>query len=113
MSTYSYVLITVVILLVNLPIQIAVAYSYKDKEKVDVGFCYNYYALSYRRKMIRDLINSVFIILLIIYINRNGLWDSPSLNILIIFAFSSQLIQLLYNYIFWKKTEKRNEVSLK
>lgn len=75
------------------------------KDKIDKGFAINYYKLSYRRKMIRTLTSFplfiVAFILIFIYTETN----SAVLTTFGVILFCLFLLQLLYNYINWKKKE--------
>lgn len=75
------------------------------KDKIDKGFAINYYKLSYRRKMIRTLTGFplfvVAYILIFIYTETN----STVLTTFGVILFCLFLLQLLYNYINWKKKE--------
>lgn len=75
------------------------------KNKIDKGFAINYYKLSYRRKMIRTLTSFplllVAFILLFLYTEMN--YEVLTTYGVIIFCLF--VLQLLYNYINWKKKE--------
>jgi len=75
------------------------------KDKIDKGFAINYYKLSYRRKLIRTLTSFPLLlvasILIIIYTEIN----SEVLSTYGVIIYSLFLLQLLYNYINWKKKE--------
>ena len=73
-------------------------------KNVDKGFELSYFNLSYRRKIIRTLWVLPFLLLLICLIWFNG--DNIIHNIVItIFIIVMVLIQLIYNYLKYKKME--------
>ena len=76
---------------------------FMHKNKIDKGFAINYYKLSYRRKMIRTLTSFplfiVAFILIFIYTETNSA-VLTTFGVIILCLF---LLQLLYNYISWKK----------
>jgi len=78
---------------------------FMHKNKIDKGFAINYYKLSYRRKMIRTLTSFplfiVAFILIFIYTETNSA-VLTTFGVIILCLF---LLQLLYNYINWKKKE--------
>ncbi len=79
--------------------------AYKNKRKVDDGFKLNYFSLSYRRKMIRTLMTSPFILLAIAGVSL--LLDSDSFTKILFASFLLMVfvIQFVYNYYMWKKKE--------
>lgn len=82
----------------------------KDQEnkKIDKGFEFNYWKLSYRRKFIRTLWITPFIIPVLVYV-----WiKMHSISITIITALvliAIYITQLLYTYRKWKN----NDISIK
>ena len=73
-------------------------------KNVDKGFELSYFNLSYRRKFIRTLWVLPFLLLAICMIWFNG--DNIIHNIVItIFIIVMVLIQLIYNYLKYKKME--------
>ncbi|WP_438313113.1 ATPase [Sporosarcina sp. FA9] len=77
----------------------------KKKNKVDKGFKFNYFGLSYRRKMIRTLVNLPVFVLLLFVIHYFTDWGIPTIvlwGLLFLIAF---IIQLIYNYTMWKRLE--------
>jgi len=72
---------------------------------VDKGFKFNYFGLSYRRKMIRTFINlPIFALLLfaVYYFTDWGIRIIVLVGLLWLIAF---FIQLIYNYNMWKRHE--------
>jgi hypothetical protein len=74
-------------------------------KKVDKGFQLIYWKLSYRRKFIRTLWTiPIFVISIgIIIFLGNGIFMSRVMPLILIILF---IIQLIYNYIKWKKDEQ-------
>ncbi|EZH65685.1 hypothetical protein DH09_12590 [Bacillaceae bacterium JMAK1] len=90
---------------IALLIMTAVTYAYKDEEKVDKGFTLNYHRLSYRRKFKRTLWMTPVIIFLLVFILRLSIWG-VAIDILVIsMLIISHVVQLIYTYMKWKKTE--------
>ncbi|TVP83292.1 MAG: ATPase [Alkalicoccus sp.] len=84
---------------------IVLAAVYRNKTKKDKGVVFNYFKLSYRRKLIRTWISLPFtlIVLILLYIITD--WTEQLYIALGILLFASFIIQLLYNYVQWKKEE--------
>lgn len=80
-----------------------------DKTKVDKGFSFNYFQLTYRRKLIRTLksIPILIFVLLIIYFLLD--WETSMKSFLTFFFIAILVFQLIYNYIMWKKEERHCE----
>jgi ABC-type sugar transport system permease subunit len=100
----SYEVIT--LLLIVLIVSLILSIIFKNKEKKDKGAVFFYYKLIYRRKMIRTLWTFAVVVISLVAIYRfAGLSSNENLIIstsfLILF-----LIQLIYNYLKWKKYEK-------
>ncbi|MFC3039671.1 ATPase [Virgibacillus xinjiangensis] len=77
----------------------------RKKDKVDKGFTFNYYRLSYRRKMLRTFINIPIMVLLVILVYRSTDWKIGSIVLLGLLLFVAFLVQLIYNYRMWKRNE--------
>jgi hypothetical protein len=78
----------------------------KEEEKLDKGFTFNYFKLSYRRKMIRTFWMLPIMFILLVATNWYAdLSFNENLIISIIFL-TLFLIQLAYNYNKWKKYER-------
>jgi hypothetical protein len=78
----------------------------KEKGKLDKGFTFNYFKLSYRRKMIRTFWMLPIMFILLVATNWYAdLSFNENLIISIIFL-TLFLIQLAYNYNKWKKYER-------
>lgn len=76
---------------------------YKRQEKVDKGFAINYFKLSYRRRVIRDLINLPLLIICSIIFYYLSDWSFKifiTFSVIILLCYA---LQLLYNYKMWKK----------
>lgn len=80
---------------------------YKDKPKKDQGFQFNYYGLSYRRRLIRTLI-TIFVLfpLFTWFIYATDMFDAFWGILIIVFSVISSVCQLGYNYYMYKKHEK-------
>ncbi|WP_164670116.1 hypothetical protein [Virgibacillus doumboii] len=100
--TVSIIFIAILVLVIT-RIQLV---RYRDKEKVDKGFVWNYYRLTYRRKMIRTLWGLPFMILffLLIYwfVSLNP-GELKFVGMILVFYF---LLELTYNYEKWKENER-------
>lgn len=95
----------VIPVLITLFVVIILSIIFKGKDKVDRGFKINYFKLSYRRKMIRTIIFIPINILLLIFVYAYTDWSmvvNVLLGLLILIAL---LVQLIYNFNMWKKTE--------
>lgn len=76
---------------------------YKNKVKVDHGFAFNYFGLSYRRKMIRTLYTFPILILAFILLYATSLLSLRYLLFLLFITVIGFIIQFLYNYKRWKQ----------
>jgi len=74
-------------------------------EKVDKGSCFNFWKLSYRRKLIRLVWTTPFISLLFLFPKDLELRGIDR-DIWIICAFSASAIQMLYTFYMWLKNER-------
>jgi heme/copper-type cytochrome/quinol oxidase subunit 2 len=84
---------------------IVFAVLYRNKTKKDKGWVFNYFKLSYRRKLIRTWISlpiSLIAIILLYYITDWAEQLYITLGVLLLVTF---LIQLIYNYVKWKREE--------
>lgn len=102
----SEITFIVVLLGIGIIVNIISAAIYKNEEKVDKGLVFNYHKLSFRRKWIRTLWNTPFIVLGIIIIYLWGDWQPL---IFIIFSTSGGVMlvgQFFYNFFKWKKYEQ-------
>ncbi len=77
----------------------------KKKDKVDKGFKYNYFGLSYRRKMIRTLVNLPVLVLLLFVMHYFTDWSITRIVLLGLLFLIAFIIQLIYNYTKWKRLE--------
>ncbi|WP_187695398.1 hypothetical protein [Oceanobacillus piezotolerans] len=93
-------------ILITWNVTLILSLIFKNIEKEDKGFEFFYHKLTYRRKMIRTVWSlPVFVVsLIVIYFFA----DLILLEFLMvsIFFFVLFLIQLIYNYIKWKKYER-------
>jgi len=73
--------------------------------KVDKGFELMYWRLSYRRKFIRTLWMTPFLLgaIILIFVSSLDIVYDVVISIILLAIF---LIQLIYNYKKWKRTEK-------
>lgn len=79
---------------------------YSGKDKTDNGFELNYFKLSYRRKMIRTLFSLPIIIIALIIIYFFSNWNLTVYIIFVVFFLLGFCIQVLYNYMMWKRDEE-------
>ncbi|WP_416150045.1 hypothetical protein ACM26V_03330 [Salipaludibacillus sp. HK11] len=80
---------------------------YKDVEKKDSGFVLNYHKLTYRRRLIRSLWGVPILSLLFLYIYWVGDLTSKEYIIIGIIFFLLILLDIAYDYVKWKKNEKK------
>jgi len=95
----------VIPVLISLFVVIILSTIFKGKDKVDRGFKINYFKLSYRRKMIRTIIFIPLDILLLIIIYAYTDWSMVVKVLLGLLLLLAVLVQLIYNFNMWKKTE--------
>lgn len=100
---YEVVIIPVIVVLILSFIQSAI---FKNKEKVDKGFVFFYSKLTYRRKMIRDLWSLPIIVISLFVIYRFSGWGFHVNLFVTIILLALYVIQLLYNFMKWKKFER-------
>lgn len=81
--------------------------SNKGKSKTDQGVQLIYYKLSYRRRMIRDVIVAPFIILFCFGMFYNlPFYQVETFVVFALFFILITAITFTYNFIMWKKHEK-------
>jgi cell division protein FtsW (lipid II flippase) len=80
---------------------------FRDEEKKDKGFVLFYHKLTYRRRMIRTLWNIPIIFLLFLVINWIGYLNSNEYIAIGIILLLIVLIEFIYNYVKWKKVERK------
>lgn len=97
----NFIIPVIVVLLVVVILSI----TSKERDKVDKGFKFNYFSLSYRRKMIRTLISLPMIVVLFIVMHYFTDWNRGTIVLVGILFFIGFLVQLLYNYSMWKRHE--------
>ncbi|MEK4426148.1 hypothetical protein [Solibacillus sp. FSL K6-1523] len=78
---------------------------YKNKEKVDRGFTFNYFGLSYRRKMIRTLYTFPILIVAFVSLYAASLLSFRYLLFLLLMTVIGFSIQFFYNYKRWRQHE--------
>jgi len=76
---------------------------YKRQEKVDKGFAINYFKLSYRRRVVRDLLTLPLLIVCILIIYYLSDWSFKIFTTFSVIILLCYALQLLYNYKMWKK----------
>ncbi|WP_245830933.1 hypothetical protein [Sediminibacillus massiliensis] len=101
---FLYLIIPLIVFSIFHPIMSAI---YKDVEKQDKGFVLNNYKLTYRRRLIRTLWQVPIIIILYLVIHWIGALGSKELIILGSIFLLIALLDIVYNYIKWKKMEKK------
>ncbi|MGE8082018.1 hypothetical protein [Peribacillus loiseleuriae] len=95
----------IVSIVIGLIVTLILSFVFKNASKVDRGVGFNYFKLSYRRKMIRTLASLPIMILLSIVIYSYTDWSMLA-NILVgLFFVLTFSIQLIYNFNMWKKNE--------
>ncbi|MGG0668289.1 hypothetical protein [Sporosarcina koreensis] len=80
---------------------------YKDAEKKDKGFVLNYYRLTYRRRLIRAVWGVPIVSLLYLALYWFSDLTSNEYKIIGIIFLSIVLLDISYNYVKWKKNEKK------
>ncbi|WP_047985549.1 hypothetical protein [Ornithinibacillus californiensis] len=80
---------------------------FKDEDKKDKGFELIYFKLTYRRKLIRVLWGIPIVSLLYLVIYLQGGLNSTELKYIGIAFFLIFAIEIAYNYVKWKKIEKK------
>lgn len=77
-------------------------------DKVDKGFEWQYYKLSYRRKFIRTLwlIPWTILAIVLIYLFSKSIVQTCIWSFILVTVL---VIQLIYNFLKWKKTESKRE----
>lgn len=86
-------------------VSIALSLLFKGAPKVDKGFAFNYYKLSYRRKLFRSLITLPITIIFVIIIYLLTDWGMLVNLILGIILLALYVGQMMYNYYMWKRNE--------
>lgn len=79
---------------------------FRGKDKTDNGFELNYFKLSYRRKLIRNLISTPIIIVALIVIYFLSNWSLPVYIIFVVCLLLGFCIEALCNYAKWKRDEE-------
>lgn len=92
--------------LISLVILFFISIGFKNRKKVDERYMFNYFRLSYRRKMIRTVIMLPILALILFIVYLAADWDVIVIVILLSAHFLLSIIQLLYNYYQWKTKEK-------
>lgn len=93
------------IIMVSIIAHLILSALYKDVEKKDKGFVLGYYRLTYRRRLIRSLWGIPFTFLLYLTIYRVGDLTPNELKILRITFLLPLLLDIVHNYIKWKKND--------
>jgi len=76
-------------------------------EKIDKGFCASYWKLSYRRKFFRTLWMSPFALFFLLF-PANYTFFGMERNVFIVFILALNILQALYAFYKWKKSEALN-----
>jgi purine-cytosine permease-like protein len=79
----------------------------KNSAKIDKGFCWSYWRLSYRRKMLRSLWLGVATVLFFLFFSNWTIFGLKR-NFVILLIFAMWGAQALYNYYMWKRKETHN-----
>lgn len=93
---------------INVTVIIIFSVIYRKKKKVDTGFSFIYFKLSYRRKMIRTLWTTLFIIPALLLMYLTPVWNLQLKVIITMLLLLVFILQLAYNYFMWKKHEAHN-----
>ncbi|MFC0523746.1 ATPase [Pontibacillus salicampi] len=78
---------------------------YKNKDKKDKGFKLNYFALSYRRKLIRTVISAPVVISSAFFLFYSPEFTTMAKMLFIPILLIVFVLQLIYNFYMWKKKE--------
>lgn len=81
---------------------------YKNKEKVDHGFAFNYFGLSYRRKMIRTLYTFPILMVALVLFYAASPLSLRYLLFLLLITVLGFIIQFLHNYKMWKQEQNES-----
>jgi hypothetical protein len=98
---------TIILPIIVVIISLISAIIYNKEDKVDKGFAINYYKLSYRRKMIRDLLTLPIIIVGVIVVYFFSDWSFKIFIAFWVIVLLGYSLQLLYNYNMWKSKENK------
>lgn len=86
-------------------IVIVLSVVFRNKKKTDKGFQFNYFALSYRRKMIRTMLNIPIIVIMLLFLKYIVNWSVRTTLLIGLILFIALFGQIIYNYMMWKKVE--------
>lgn len=95
----------IIVLVVALVIHLILARIYKDVEKKDKGFVISYFRLTYRRRLIRSLWGIPIMILLYLVVYWMADFTAIQFIYLAIIFVLLLGMDIVYNYIKWKKHE--------
>lgn len=96
----------IIYFLIALVIVFLMSLFFRNRKKVDEGFTFNYFRLSYRKKMKRTIIMTPFLALVLLILSLAAQWNGIVIVLLLSAHFLLSVIQLLYNYYQWKAKEK-------
>ncbi|RKD24541.1 hypothetical protein BEP19_09160 [Ammoniphilus oxalaticus] len=96
---------SIISVIISLLVGVFLSVRAKKKVKVDKGFKINYFGLSYRRKMIRTIINFPVVASLLFAMNYFRYWSLKTVLLWGLLFFLVNMVQLLYNYNKWKRHE--------
>ncbi|CAM4282619.1 hypothetical protein [Saccharibacillus endophyticus] len=99
--------IVIVFLSVLIGVSIVLLFSNKGKHKTDKGFQFVYYKLSYRRRMLRDLITLPFALLFVAgFFYTADIRDSRTFIAFAVLFTVIYVTFFAYNFMMWKKHEQ-------
>jgi len=99
--------IVIVFLSVLIGVSVVLLFSNKAKHKTDKGFQFVYYKLSYRRRMLRDLITLPFALLFVAsFFYMADIRDSRTFIAFAVLFTVIYVTFFAYNFMMWKKHEQ-------
>lgn len=102
--------LTIMPIIVSFIVTFIFSNIYKNKDKVDHGFAFNYFGLSYRRKMIRTLYTFPILMMAFVLLYAASLLSFRYLLFLLLITVIGFIIQFLYNYKRWKQEQNESTV---
>lgn len=78
---------------------------YKNKDKQDKGFKLNYFALSYRRKLVRTVTLTPVVIFSALILYYSSAFTTMAKMVFILVLLMVFVFQVIYNFYMWKKKE--------
>lgn len=98
----------IVFLSVLIGVSVVLLFSSRGKQKTDKGFQFVYYKLSYRRRMVRDLITLPFALLFAVsFFYMADIRDSRTFIAFAVLFTVIYMAFFAYNWIMWKRHEQQ------